>query len=179
MIPNKATEEFRKANVLLKKGLHKEALEIYNQLLELHTSGEDYDFGFAVDRQEILSNKGTVLKRMGRYPEAIAAYTLAIETGGQRVPAILSMRAEANQLSGNLSAAIDDMESSLLKDPDSNVGLWNTVCYSALKGDIARVARYLSRFVKLYPEEKDDLINDPDLESIREDPEFKRVVAEL
>jgi hypothetical protein len=89
------------------------------------------------------------------------------------------MRAEANQLSGDLSAAIDDLESSMVKDPDSNVGLWNTICYSALKGDIARVVKYLPRFVKLYPEEKDDLLNDPDLRSIREEPEFKRVVAAL
>lgn len=174
-----ATEEFRKANALLKRGQHEEALEVYERLLELHASGEDYDFGFAVDRQEILSNKGTALKKTGRYPEAIAAYSLAMEPGGQRVPAILRMRAEANQLNGNLSAAIDDVEGSLSKDPDSNVGLWNAVCYSAMKGDVARVARYLSRFVRLYPEEMDDLVNDPDLESIREDPEFQRVVAEL
>jgi hypothetical protein len=82
-------------------------------------------------------------------------------------------------LNGDLDAAIADLESSLKIDPESNVGLWNIVCLSALNKDVSRVVAHLRTFAQLYPDEKEDLIKDSDLEPVRDDPEFKRVVAEL
>mgnify|MGYP000582197053 CR=1 FL=1 len=179
MITNKPADDFNKANELLRSGRNQEALEIYEKLIGIHTSGDDFDFNFIVDSYRLFSNMGTALKRLGRYPEAVKAYTLAIENGGSIKASIWQMRAEAHRNNSDIAAAIADLEKSLECDPESNVGLWNLVCYCASATDWEHFEKYLFRFNQLYPEEMSDLLGDSDLDPVRQLSRFKEIVSKL
>ncbi len=177
MIPNEPAKQFQHANDLLEQGECDKALRIYDELIRVSRKGEDFDFNFIVDSYRIFSNKATALKRLGRFSEAVEAYTLALKNGGHVQPSIFRMRAEAHLKKGDLDAAIADLESSLRLDPESNVALYNLVCYSAQKKDLERVAKYFTRFAELFPDEKEDLAKDPDLDAVRDNPAFEGIVS--
>jgi uncharacterized Ntn-hydrolase superfamily protein len=89
-----------------------------------------------------------------------------------------AMRASWNAAErGDLPAAAEHAERALALDPDDGELLYNLACYRALAGRAEEALELLGRSLQLEGSLRAHARTDPDLESLREREEYRRLVA--
>ena len=112
---------------------------------------------------------------LAKYEESVAPFAKACQLDPQSGScASLALALErAGQAEEAKAAAKRATAAS--KDPSS---LNILACYHALAGGKAEALRLLRKSVEIQPGDPNDLLRDPDLASLRNEPEFKAIVAE-
>jgi tetratricopeptide (TPR) repeat protein len=136
------------------------------------------------DHPQALYGCGMLLERRDRQDEALILYTRALDVAPAFVEARRS-RAVVQARRGNLVAAQRDINESLERDHHSGTTLYTAACVAALiahqkKGSEARQAA--TQAIQLLGQAfeqgygADRAAEDPDLEGIRDNPRFRRLL---
>ncbi len=127
---------------------------------------------------------GSAKAMLGEYKEAIQCLTTLIDNiestprdvlANAYVSRGLASRGEGSE--EELRKAIIDFDKAIKIDHQCSRALYNKACYSTLLNDFAAALIALDEALKLIPKLKDDAGEDSDFDSIREEIEFKNLVA--
>jgi tetratricopeptide (TPR) repeat protein len=116
-----------------------------------------------------------LLRVEGRYDEAEVAALEALRLAPDSVPPhnnyanLLIRRAEYDKAEEHYLKAI-------AIDPSSTKPYYNLACLHSLTGRTDEALEYLAKAVELDPLYRAQAISDPDLEALREMPDFARIV---
>lgn len=78
---------------------------------------------------------------------------------------------------GEHEKAIEALEVMLAETPEDATVLYNLACAESLTGKRAEALEHLQRAIEIDPDFRDNAEKDPDLDPIREDPEFASAIA--
>lgn len=112
---------------------------------------------------------------MKDYDNAIKEFSLAIELAPKH-PVPYANRAVAYMQQGKFNKALDDLQKAATLDPGDKMVHYNLAAFYAVRGEKDRALNSLDRALKLGFDHRDALRHDPDLEILRGDPEFRRVL---
>jgi non-specific serine/threonine protein kinase len=126
--------------------------------------------------------RATILRGLGREQEAQDSYRRGLQLA-ERHLGLHSDDARALYFGANAltqlnerERAIQWAERALELEPDEHQVLYNVACIYALLGEQDRAIDCLERSITQGWGQKDWMINDPDLASLRENPRFKKLV---
>jgi len=155
----------REAQGYLELELWPEALERANGLLEK---------GVLVEAA--LAIKGEVYRGQERFEDGAGIFEriLASDPGSVHAWVMLGW---CRKRTGRLDLALKAMEDLLLAKPAEGIGLYNLACYCSLDGQHERALHYLERAIDAEEEFREHALSEEDLDSLREDPEFRRIVG--
>jgi serine/threonine protein kinase/Flp pilus assembly protein TadD len=137
-----------------------------------------------VDDYQALMFAATCYRSLDRQDEAVAAArrgiaaaerALAINAGESRA---LSLGASELFLLGETAKAEEWARRAVQSDPANPLMLYNIGCLYALMGNGGLALDHLERAIELGMRNKDWLMTDPDLDSLRGDPRFRALLAE-
>ncbi len=162
----KASLFFEKANILLASQSYEEAIASFDKAIE-----------FKPDDFNAWNNRGIALGNLNRYEEAIASYDKAIEL---KPDDYKSLTNRGNAL-GNLNRyeeAIASYDKAIELKPDDFNAWYIRACIYARQGALNLTFADLTEAFRLNPEESRKLATaDLDLEPLREDPRFEKLVG--
>jgi Flp pilus assembly protein TadD len=146
-------------------GRYDEALADFNRSLELKP-----------DDPIALYNRGTVYGRyLGRYDEALADLNRSLELRPDN-PTALCNRGLAYSRLGRYDEAHTDLNRSLELRPDDPYTLYNLACLFSLWGKPNDALAYLEKAIGKDKECRELFKADEDLNNIRGDPRFKKLI---
>jgi len=155
----------REAQGYLELELYPEALERVDVLLER---------GVLVEAA--LAVKGEIYRGQERYEEGAVVFEQILTTDPDSVHAWV-MLGWCRKRTGRLDLAVRAMEGMLEVKPDEGIGLYNLACYCSLDGQRERALHLLERALDEAKEFREHALTEEDLDPIREDPEFRRIVG--
>jgi tetratricopeptide (TPR) repeat protein len=124
----------------------------------------------------ILFLRGTALRAMKRYVEAVPPLREAAEIEQQNVHIRLSL-AWCYKRCRRLDLAIQTLEESLESDPAYAILHYNLACYWSLAGNVKYAVMYLSQAFELDPEYRDLVHSEHDFDPIRNHPHFQALTT--
>jgi tetratricopeptide (TPR) repeat protein len=146
-------------------GMYEEALADYNKSLELRP-----------DHPTTLCNRGTIYAKLGRHEEALADYNKSLELRPD-YPTTLYDRGITYAKLGRHNEALADCIRSLELRPDDPATLYNLACLFALRQKTKDALDYLERAIARNGKYRQMSKTDEDLDNIRDDVRFKKLVA--
>jgi tetratricopeptide (TPR) repeat protein len=153
-------------NALSNLNRYEEAIASYDKSIE-----------FKLDDHEAWHNRGNALSDLNRYEEAIASYDKAIE---YKPDGYKSLTNRGNALSNlnRYEEAIASYDKAIELKPDDFNAWYNRACSLVLLGEINLALADLTEAFCLNPEKYQELaIADSDLEPLREDPRFEKLLG--
>jgi tetratricopeptide (TPR) repeat protein len=196
----KANLFFEKANILVAGKNYETAIISYDKAIELTFDNNFVWFnrGIALGNlnrhEEAISsfskaikfkpewhaawyNRGIALDNLNRHEEAITSYDKAIKLKPDFHDAWNNRGVSLSSLS-RYKEAITSYDKALELNPNDYQALFNRACAHSLKGEAHIAYADLTKAFRLNPEECQKLAaTDPDLESLREDPKFKKLLG--
>jgi Flp pilus assembly protein TadD len=154
----------REAEGYYELGLHEEALERLEQISEHPTVGK-----------AARAMRAECLRCLERWEEGASAFEDVIREDRENVTAYVGL-GWCRKRSGRLDLARDAMERLLAVRPEEAIGLYNLACYCSLAGEREQAIRLLSRAIEEEEQFREHALEEPDLDPIREDPDFRRIV---
>ncbi|MEN8149124.1 MAG: tetratricopeptide repeat protein [Planctomycetota bacterium] len=156
----------REAQGYLELELWPEALERANALLERETLVP-----------AALAVKGEVYRNQERWDDGaeIFARLTEVEPGAVHAWVMLGW---CRKRGGRLDLALEAMEGLLEHRPEEGIGLYNLACYCSLDGQRERALVLLDQAIDREREFREHARTESDLDPIRSDPEFRRIVGE-
>jgi tetratricopeptide (TPR) repeat protein len=145
---------------------YEEAIASYDKAIELKP-----------DKDEAWNNRGNALDELNRYEEAIASYDKAIELKPDKGLAWYN-RGNALFDLNRYEEAIASYDKAIEFKADYQRAWYNRACTHALQGEIKLAFTDLEEAFRLNPEEAQKLAaTDIDLDSLREDPRFEKLLG--
>lgn len=123
------------------------------------------------------------LEALGREEEARSAYALALERTERHTELnpddsrAATMRAVSLGRLGRGDEAVEWAERALATDPEDGSVCYNVACLFSVTGQIDRALDCLARAARLGFGNREWLERDPDLDPLRADPRFERILA--
>lgn len=115
---------------------------------------------------------GEALRSLNRHVDAILALEEAADLLPSNIHVWLAL-AWCRKRTGRLDLAIGALERAEEVSPEEAIVHYNLACYWSLAGKKQRSLAYLSRAISLDANYRDLLIDEPDFDPIRSDPEFR------
>lgn len=115
---------------------------------------------------------GEALRSLNRHVDAILALEEAADLLPSNIHVWLAL-AWCRKRTGRLDLAIGALERAEEVSPEEAIVHYNLACYWSLAGKKQRSLAYLSRAISLDSNYRDLLIDEPDFDPIRSDPEFR------
>tara|TARA_B100000029_G_scaffold505849_1_gene587321 strand:+ start:561 stop:1172 length:612 start_codon:yes stop_codon:yes gene_type:complete len=140
-------ELLKKANNLFLKKLFKDAISIYDEILELEPKNID-----------LINNKGYALSKMKNYDEAILCYDKGLKINPTE-KCLLINKISAQRKKGNLQDALKSCNTILENDPFENIVLYHKlrILYSMKK--FQESIYICEQILELYPNNGDVLFD--------------------
>ncbi len=155
----------REAEGYLELGLTQRALQT------LHRIGDPESFG-----AHLLYLMGEALRGLDRYEEALFPLERAAEGDPRNIHIWLAIGWCQKRI-GHVDLAIEALEEALRHEPGEAILHYNLACYLSLVGDKERALRKLSKALVIDPNYRELVDEEPDFDSIRDDPEFQALTS--
>lgn len=159
-----AKTAFLRGNYYHNQGKYNDALAAYNWSLELRP-----------DDPTILNNRGNTYSALKRYDEAFADFNRSLELRPDN-PTTLYNRGTTYPHLGRYDEALADLNRSLELRPDDPATLYNLACLFSLLGKPNDALAYLEKAVGKDKKYRELAKTDEDLNNIRDDPRFKKLI---
>lgn len=156
----------REAQGYLELELWPEALERANALLERKALVP-----------AALAVKGEVYRHQERWDDGANVFERLTEVEPSSVHAWV-MLGWCRKRGGRLDLALEAMENLLEASPSEGIGLYNLACYCSLDGQRERALVLLDKAIDREREFREHARTERDLDPLRDDPEFRRIVGE-
>lgn len=156
---------FYKGNILLNLSNCTESIKSYNVSLE-----------YSPDNSTVWYNKGLAYSKLLEYSDAIVAYEKAIELRPNDYFAWYNKGCMLSKLKKIEEAKNDFQKSSELKPNDSD-SIYNLSCCYAFLNENTKSIDSLQKAIKINSACKEQARTDPDFDTIKDDPEFKKLVG--
>ena len=119
--------------------------------------------------------QGQALRAMEDYEDAIEPFRIALEWDPDNVYIHLAL-AWCYKRIDRLDLAIQALEDAMSVDPDEAIIHYNLACYWALADNVRMAIRYLDQSFAIDPKYRDQVADESDFDSIRDDPEFQSLI---
>lgn len=126
-------------------------------------------------RFHTLKLRADALRRLGRFSEALAAYTRALAERPDALPVLMSTACCYRQLH-RLDRAIAAMEEANRFHPDQPAVLFALSRFYVIAGEAERSLSWLGRALRICPEIANLVDADSDFAPLRPDPHFHRLL---
>lgn len=120
--------------------------------------------------------RGEALRALQRHAEAIKWLRRASATLPESIHVLVAM-AWCHKRTGRIDLAIDDLDRALEIDPGEALLHYNLACYWTLAGNKLFALRYLARAIEMDGRFRDLVGDEPDFDSLRDDPRFQSIVS--
>ncbi len=120
--------------------------------------------------------RGEALCAMGLFREAIRPLEDAADLAPSNLHVWVAL-AWCYKRTGQLSFAIQALESGLDAHPDEALLHYNLACYWSLGGNKDRALQYLEQAIELDSRFRDMTADEPDFDPIRTDPRFQTITS--
>ncbi|MCX7703518.1 MAG: tetratricopeptide repeat protein [Planctomycetota bacterium] len=159
---------FYQGNSLISEGRAEDALYIADTMLRIR-------------RKSVGGNwlRGNALFALGRYADAADAYLRAIRYNPDSRKFLLTYVALCLHRMGLVENAIRNYEEALELNPDAPEAHYGLACAYAVRGDKEEAIRHLRRSAELHYLTQTMLSQDPDLQSLKDSPEFTNLMRSL
>ncbi len=151
----------REAEGYLELGLPRPALRALGRL------GNPTDLGF-----EAAYLWGEALRETERYHEALLPLKRAAGMEPENIHVWFAL-GWCYKRTGQIEMAIDALERALAVHPGEPLAHYNLACYWSLVGNRPQALQYLGHALKLAPQYRGLIDDEPDFDPIRSDPEFQ------
>lgn len=121
--------------------------------------------------------RGEALRSLERHADALAAYNRVFAVTPNNVSLLLAM-AWCYKRTGQLPRAITALEQARRIDPAQAIIPYNLACYWTLAGNREEALTCLQRALTQDGSLKKLIPDEPDFDSLREDPDFQRIVRD-
>ncbi len=158
---------YNKGDALFDLERYEEALTAYDKAIEIKS-----------DFHEAWNNKGYALSDLERYEEALTAYDKAIEIKPD-YPNVWKNKGLALAGLGRYKEAIKACNKAIQIKPDFSPAYYNLACIYSLKEDKAKALEYLEIAIDKGYDKLKHIEQDKELDFIRDDPEYKRIIKKL
>jgi len=147
-------------------GRREEAIEKYKKAIEINPKDADIYYNWGVD-----------LIDLGRYEQAIQKFQKTLGISPMYEEAYVNW-GWALDILGKYEEAIEKYQKASVIDPKDSLAYYNQACaYSMLKQN-EEALKYLKKAIELDEKSKEMAKTDPEFDNIRNDPEFKKLVAD-
>ncbi|MEO1995659.1 MAG: tetratricopeptide repeat protein [Planctomycetaceae bacterium] len=119
--------------------------------------------------------KGEALRQTEDYESALVAYSRALVEEPTSVDLLMGM-AWCYKRIGLVEQAIVATEQAYRVSPKEPILMYNLACYYAINGDKAQALSRLGRAFRMDGTLRKLVANEPDFDSLRDDPEFQLIV---
>jgi tetratricopeptide (TPR) repeat protein len=126
-------------------------------------------------RAEQHLNQGVTFAKMKDYDNAVTEFTRALEHDGASSIAYAN-RGVAYMQQRKFNKALDDLKKAEELNPKDRMVFYNQVAVFSVQNQRDRALDALDRALALGFNDYDALRSDPDLENVRKDPEFRKVL---
>lgn len=145
-------------------GRYDEALADYNRALEINPNDP-----------VALDNKGVLYDELGRYDEALVDYNRSLQLRPD-YPDALSNRAVTYKNLGRYGEALVDLSRALEHRPSHPGALYNLACLCSLRSKADEALSHLKKAIDKNKKYREMAKTDKDLNNIRDDPRFKKLM---
>jgi tetratricopeptide (TPR) repeat protein len=122
--------------------------------------------------------RGDALRHLGRHDEALIALHLAFDEKPDDVNLLMTM-AWCYKRTNQLPRAITSMERAYRIAPKEAVILYNLSCYWTLAGNKTQALSWLGRALRMDNDYRRLIDDEPDFDSLRNDPDFQLIVRAI
>jgi Flp pilus assembly protein TadD len=119
---------------------------------------------------------GETLRELARYNEAL----FPLERSADLIPDDIHVWLALGwcyKRTGQLSKAIEALEHAAEVDPGEAIIHYNLACYWSLARNRAQALRYLAHALEMDANFRDIVLDEPDFQPLRQDPEFKLMIG--
>jgi tetratricopeptide (TPR) repeat protein len=119
---------------------------------------------------------GETLRELERFEEAL----FPLERSADLIPDDIHVWLALGwcyKRTGHLAKAIESLEAAVKIDPSDGVVHYNLACYWSLARNRVLALRYLAHALDIDTNYRDMVIDEPDFNALRHDPEFKMLVG--
>lgn len=155
-----------RAEIYLHLAKHEEALADCNRSIKIKP-----------DNSDALAVRGTAYGYLKKYNKALADFNRSLEIRPDHV-ITLNNRGITYLVTGKSKKALLDFNRALKLKPNDPSTLYNLGCLYSLQGEAENSLNYLEKAINLDKEYIQIAKMDEDLDKIREDPRFKKLIEE-
>ncbi|MEJ2205012.1 MAG: tetratricopeptide repeat protein [Gemmatimonadota bacterium] len=161
------------ARACFQQGRFEDAADLFREASKVR---EDYAAAFFV---------GQSLEALGRHPEARAAYEGALTVSERHLdlnpddPRAATMRAVSLCRLGRVKQGLEWADRALTMDPEDAGVRYNAACLFSVAGKVDRALECLESAMAVGFGNREWLTRDPDLDAVRPDPRFRRLMQRL
>jgi len=120
--------------------------------------------------------KGESLRSLGRCADALSPLLEAAKGSPHDVGIHLAI-GWCQKRCDRLDLAIESLQTALKSEPQNSLVLYNLSCYFSLDGKKTEALKHLVTALEIAPHFNEMIDEEPDFDSIRSDPEFKKIRA--
>lgn len=120
--------------------------------------------------------KGEALRAAGEFEPALDAFSRALAEQPTDLSVLMGM-AWCYKRTNQLSRAIAAMEQAYRAHPKEPIVLYNLACYFSLGGEKAQALSWLGRALRMESSLRKLVPEEPDFDSLRNDPDFQYVTG--
>ena len=153
-----------RASYLYNRERYEDALSAYDWCLELQP-----------DDAAVLNNRGLIYHRMGRHGEALADYNRSLQLRPDDATALNNRGITYGEM-GKYGEALADYDRNLALRPDYPSTLYNLACLFSLWEKKDDALAYLEKAIASDEKYREMARTDSDLDNVRDDPRFKKLV---
>jgi tetratricopeptide (TPR) repeat protein len=127
---------------------------------------------------ELNYQRGDALRHLGRHDEALVSFQRAFEEKPDDVDLLMAM-AWCYKRTDQLPRAITSMEQAYRIAPKQAVILYNLSCYWSLAGNKTQSLSWLGRALRMDNDYRRLIDDEPDFDSLRNDPDFQLIIRAI
>ena len=120
--------------------------------------------------------RGEALRTASQFEPALEAYARALAEQPEDLSVLMGM-AWCYKRTGQLPRAIAAMEQAYRAHPKEPIVLYNLACYFSLGGEKAQALSWLGRALRMESSLRKLISDEPDFDSLRNDPDFQYVTG--